>query len=395
MKLKKIVALTLAMTMSLGLLASCGNKDPEPTQAANDPTVESTAPEANNPGTEKKPLNIMMYVIQSLGTLSCEDLIYDELVQFCEETGSTLNTYECNSDETKHSTTLPELCASGAYDVIVTGYYSIPEHVERAAEMYPDQKWILFDTSVDYDLDYCKNIASFSCDQNTLAFMAGALAALMTTETQDPNINEDKVVGWVGAAVNTAIEDFLVGYIEGVRYVDPETKILYSYVGDWANSAKANELATAQFNMGADVVFTVCGGAGFGGCEAAANEGHYAFGVDTDFGGQLEQSGSKTADYVVSSAIKQFGRVVGDAMWAFYNGELEFGKHTNYDVSSGYLEMIETKQFDKVVKEGMPEAYAKYQEIVADLEAGKIEVSTAVGASQAEIDAIKALASAN
>ena len=30
MKLKKIVALTLAMTMTLGLLASCGKKDPEP-----------------------------------------------------------------------------------------------------------------------------------------------------------------------------------------------------------------------------------------------------------------------------------------------------------------------------------------------------------------------------
>lgn len=393
MKLKKIVSLTLALALTVSLAACGGSKDPAPTQAAANPGVE-----ANNPGTETttgKPLNIMMYVIQSLGTLSCEDLIYEELVDFCNKTGSTLNTYECNSDETKHSTTLPELCASGAYDVIVTGYYSIPEHVERAAEMYPDQKWILFDTSVDYDLDYTKNIASFSCDQNTLAFMAGALAALMTTETSDPNINADKVVGWCGAAVNTAIEDFLVGYIEGVRYVDPDTKILYSYVGDWANSAKCNELATAQFNMGADVVFTVCGGAGFGGCEAAANEGHYAFGVDTDFGGQLEQSGSKTADYVVSSAIKQFGRVVGDAMWDFYNGELEFGKHTNYDVSSGYLEMIETKQFDKVVKQGMPDAYAKYQEIVSDLEAGKIKVSTAVGASQAEIDAIKALASAN
>ena len=141
--------------------------------------------------------------------------------------------------------------------MIVTGYYSIPEHVQRAAEMYPDQKWILFDTSVDYDLDYCKNIASFTADQNTLAFMAGALAALMTTETQDTNINEDKVVGWVGAAENTAVNDFLVGYIDGVNYVDSSIEVLYSYVGDWANSAKANELANAQFDLGADVIFTV------------------------------------------------------------------------------------------------------------------------------------------
>lgn len=375
MKLKKIVALTLAMTMTLGLLASCGKKDPEPTQSAN-PGTETT-----DPGTEKKPLNIMMYVIQSLGTLSCEDLIYDKLVQFCDETGSTLNTYECNSDETKHSTTLPELCASGAYDVIVTGYYSIPEHVERAAEMYPDQKWILFDTSVNYELEHTKNIASFTADQNTLAFMAGALAALMTTETQDTNINEDKVVGWVGAAENTAVNDFLVGYIDGVNYVDSSIEVLYSYVGDWANSAKANELANAQFDLGADVIFTVCGGAGFGACEAAAARKHYAFGVDTDFGAQLEQNGSDTANYVVSSAIKQFGEIVYDAMVKFYNGELEFGKLTNCDVSTGYLEMVETKQFDEIVKNGMPDAYARYTEICNDLAAGKIEVGTAVNAT--------------
>ena len=375
MKLKKIVALTLAMTMTLGLLASCGKKDPEPTPATN-PGTETT-----DPGTEKKPLNIMMYVIQSLGTLSCEDLIYEELVRFCDETGSTLNTYECNSDETKHSTTLPELCASGAYDVIVTGYYSIPEHVERAAEMYPDQKWILFDTSVNYELEHTKNIACFTADQNTLAFMAGALAALMTTETSDPNINADKVVGWVGAAENTAINDFLVGYIDGVNYVDSSIEVLYSYVGDWANSAKANELANAQFDLGADVVFTVCGGAGFGACEAAAARKHYAFGVDTDFGAQLEQNGSDTANYVVSSAIKQFGEIVYDAMVKFYNGELEFGKLTNCDVSTGYLEMVETKQFVEIVKNGMPDAYARYTEICNDLAAGKIEVGTAVNAT--------------
>ncbi len=389
--MKKFLALLLVLALTFGLCA-CGGG------GGNDANVDNqggdNAGGGADPGTDgPKPLKIMMYVVQSLGTLSCEDLIYEELTRFCEETGSTLDTYECNSDDTKHSTTLPEICQQG-YDVIVTGYYNMPEHVERAAEMFPDQKWILFDTSVDYTLDYTKNIASFACDQNTLAFMAGALAALMTTAEGDPNINADKVVGWCGAAVNTAIEDFLIGYIEGVHYVDKDIKVLYSYVGDWVNTAKCNELATNQFNLGADVVFTVCGGAGFGGCEAAASAGHYAFGVDTDFGAQLEASGSPTADYVVSSAIKQFGRVVYDAMVKFYNGELEFGKHTQFGVDSGYLEMVETPQFVKVVKEGMPEVYAQYQAIVDDLMAGKIPVDTAVGATTEFIDSIKATADA-
>ncbi len=383
--MKKLVSLLLVLVMVIGMCA-CAKTD-----------TKTTDPKDNQGETQsggKKPLNIMMYVIQSLGTLSCEDLIYEELTRFCEETGSKLTTYECNSDETKHSTTLPEICAGGQYDVIVTGYYSIPEHVERTAEMYPDQKWILFDCSVDYDLPHTKNVASFTADQNTLAFMAGALAALITPTPRDSNINSDKVVGWVGGGENTAVNDFLVGYIDGVKYVDKSIEVLYSYVGDWANSAKATELANAQYNQGADVVFAVCGGAGFGVCEAAASQKHYAFGVDTDFGAQLTASGSATADYVVSSAIKQFGQIVYDAMVKFYNGELEFGKHTSCDVSTGYLEMIETPQFTKIVKEGMPEVYEAYTKICEDLVAGKIEVGTAVGATAEYVEAKKAEAAA-
>ena len=138
--MKKLVALILALTMIVGLCA-CAKTGGDATKPNDTKSTTDTKPAGENTD-GKKPLNIMMYVIQSLGTLSCEDLIYAELTKFCEETGSTLNYYECNSDETKHDTTLPELCAGGEYDVIVTGYYSIPEPVQRAAEMYPDQKWI-------------------------------------------------------------------------------------------------------------------------------------------------------------------------------------------------------------------------------------------------------------
>ncbi len=382
--MKKLISLVLAVTLLLSMVA-CGGGGGNGAPTGSTPT--DTGESASTDG--KKPLNIMMYVIQSLGTLSCEDLIYEELVRFCNETGSKLTTYECNSDDTAHETSLREIAGSGQYDVIVTGYYSIPEYVQMTAELYPNQKWILFDCSVDYSLPQCANVASFTADQNSLAFMAGSLAALMTTADYE-GINKDKVVGWVGGGENTAVNDFLVGYIDGVNYVDSGIEVLYSYVGDWANTAKAKELALTQYNMGADVGFAVAGGAGFGLCEAAAETGHYAFGVDTDFAATLELSQPDTANYVVSSAIKQFGKIVYDAVNKMYNGELEFGKHTNYDVESGYLEMIETKQFNKIVKEGMPQVYEQYTKIVEDLIAGKIQVGTAVGANESYVNQKKA-----
>ena len=93
--------------------------------------------------------------------------------------------------------------------------------------------------------------------------------------------------------------------------------------------------------------------------------------------------------------VKQFGKVVYDAMVKFYNGELEFGKHTSCDVSSGYLEMLETKQFEKIVKEGMPDVYKRYTEICQDLKDGKIEVGTAVGATPEYVAQKKAEAAAH
>ena len=54
--------------------------------------------------------------------------------------------------------------------------------------------------------------------------------------------------------------------------------------------------------------------------------------------------------------------------------------------------MIETDVFVKTIKEGKPELYAKYQEVVNDLLAGKIEVGTAVGATTEYVEAEKAKA---
>ena len=60
-----------------------------------------------------------------------------------------------------------------------------------------------------------------------------------------------------------------MGYIEGVKYIDPSCKVLFSYVGDFKNTAKAKELAIAQYQQGADIVFQVASSAGLGVLDAA------------------------------------------------------------------------------------------------------------------------------
>lgn len=367
--MKKLISLLLVLLLGVSLVA-CGGGN-----TADTPATE----EADLTG---KPLRILQFVEQTLGSLSCEDLIYDGIKEFCDETGSTVETFECNYDTSHVSTQLAELCASGKYDVVVIGYWDMQEYIQQAALDFPEIKFMAFDCTIDYETypEIKKNVNAYFCKQNTLAFAAGALAALIS-ESGAGLANADKCVGFVGGGHVTAIDDFLIGYIQGAQYVDPDMKVLYSYVGDWENTGKAKELALDQYKNGADVSFGVCAPASFGVCEAAAEAGAYAFGVDTDHSGQLAENHPDQSAVTVSSAVKQFGWQIRDGLRTIYDGSVVWGSTNTADFDSGYLTMIEGDAFNKVVKEGMPEVYEKFETIVADLTAGKIKVGTAVDAT--------------
>ena len=383
--MKKFLSLLLAIMM-IFTLAGCNNA------GGNGGNGGGAAEPVDLTG---KKLNILQFVSQSIGNLSCEDLVYEGIQDFCGRTGSTVETFELNGDDSRVAAQLTELCSSGKYDVVVSGYWNMEEYLEQAALEFPNIKFLVFDCTINFDEypDLKNNVSSYLCKQNTLAFAAGALGALIT-ESGLGLANEDKKIGFVGGGRITAIDDFLIGYIQGAHYVDPEVEVLYSYVGDWENTGLANELATDQYNQGADVSFGVCAPASFGVCEAAYNAKRYAFGVDTDHSGQLKTSHPEQAEYTVSSAVKQFGYAIRDALDTVYDGTIVWGVNNSFDFDSGYLEMLETDMFNTQIKEGMPDEYAAYQAIVADLLAGKIQVGTAVGADQAYIDAEKAKATA-
>jgi basic membrane protein A len=50
----------------------------------------------------------------------------------------------------------------------------------------------------------------------------------------------------------------------------------------WNDPAKGGELARAQFDRGADVVFAVAGGSGMGALQMAKEKGKLAIGVDSN-----------------------------------------------------------------------------------------------------------------
>ena len=180
-----------------------------------------------------------------------------------------VNMVEMGSDKTKFEGSMLDACESDA-DLIITGLWDMKEITEKVAQEFPEKKFIIFDTDVDYTVGDLSNVYSMSYKQNEGAFLAGVLAASVTKSDME-FANEDNVIGFVGAKDTAAvINDSAVGFIEGAQFVDPDVKVLVSYVGSYVDSATAKELAITQYSNGADVVFVAAGPASVGVIEAAA-----------------------------------------------------------------------------------------------------------------------------
>ena len=105
---------------------------------------------------------------------------------------------------------------------------------------------------------------------------------MITSDTSLENVNEDKVIGFLGGMDIPGINDFLVGYIQGALYVEPEIKVLTTYAGSFVDPAKGKELSLAMYQSGADIAFNVAGQTGLGLIDAAFESERYAIGVDSD-----------------------------------------------------------------------------------------------------------------
>ena len=371
--LKKLAVALLALAMMVTLTA-CGK--------------ESSGSTEGSAGSDDAVIkNVMFVVTGSLGGGTNNDDVYAAISDFVKTVGGNVDTFECNMDTSLYESTLMQVAETGEYDLIVTGFGTMIEPLSNTAAKFPNQKFLIFDTAMDYTDGANANVVSVQVLQNEGGFLAGVMAALVTTSDAEL-ANEDKVVGFVGAIESTAILDFLMGYIDGVNYVDPSIEVLYSFVGNHTDSALAKELGLAQFQQKADVVFAV-GGNGLGVAEASLDADKYVIGVDYDYSTRLAETSPETAAHVLTSVIKDYRGMVYPMLEAINNGTIEWGTHSYISYAEGGVYLVRNEYTENIMPE---ELWAEYEKAVEALMNGEVEISTAFGASTEEIEAVKNLA---
>ena len=282
MNAKKLLALSLACTLTLGLSACGGGQD---------------APSSSSPSGASDGDALKVGIILSTGGLgdkNFNDMTYAGAQQAEKDFGIEFDYVETQSA----SDFLPNyrmFAESGEYDLIIGLAADQTEAINEISIDFPEQKISHIDSSTDLP-----NVSAVYTKWQEQTFLTGVVAGL----------GQDQPTLRMG----------VVGFEAGVRYVNPDCEVLEAVVGDFNDPAKAKEIALSMYNRGADFVQHIAGASGMGVFTAAKEADRYAFGV----GGNQNYI---EPDYIVATALRDVNTIVYNEIKALVEGTWEPGVH--------------------------------------------------------------------
>ncbi len=263
------------------------------------------------------------------------------------------------------------------YDIVVCnnlGYGIGCQWLRDNAASYPDTMFIVYDEVV--DLVDVPNVQMLGYKTSEADFLAGALAAL---------VSETGVIGFAGAMETPVIHDYLVGYIEGAKYVNPDIKVNVSYIGSYTDAAIAKDLGIAALGAGADVLHAVASYAGNGYIEAAREAGKLAISVDMDRYEVFKAEKPNFAKAIVTSSLKDIGKSLETVITSRINGTYRWSQCMWFGAAEGCVGIAENENYTRLVS---ADNQAEMAKIKAGLASGEIKVSTAYGMDSATLNAL-------
>ncbi|PSP55174.1 BMP family ABC transporter substrate-binding protein [Halobacteriales archaeon QS_1_67_19] len=309
----------------------------------------------------------MVYALGGLGDNSFNDMALGGIQQASEEFG-----VEFQNAEPGSASDIPSLQRRFArsqnpdYELICTIGFIQKEGLQRNAEQFPDQDFVIVDEVVEQD-----NVASFVFKEEQGSFQVGHLAGVMTSrdfDVGDGETNDELTVGFVGGREVPLIEKFEAGYRAGVAYADADVEVLSAYAQSFSDPARGREIASSMYEDGADVIYHAAGGTGNGVFRAAEEQGRYAIGVDAD----QSESISEFSGVIIASMVKRVDQAVFTAVESVVEDSFE-GAVNELGLENDGIEAVIGQDFTDEVPEDVTEALAASREAIID---GDIEVPT-------------------
>jgi basic membrane protein A len=293
-----------------------------------------------------------------LGDQSYNDLAHSGFQRAIEETGIEGRAVE-SDDVVAQAAEILRRASDAGFGLIVDLEYSHGEPMVEVAKDYPDTNYVILNQVREGD-----NIASVLFQEQEGSYLAGTLAALVTTEDSIEGINPEPIIGVIGGTKSAGIDKFIAGYIEGAKAANPDVEVKVAYSNNFGDPSIGLQMAKAMFEEGADIIYQVAGGTGMGVIQAAKEAGHYALGVDTD-------QDSIAPGAVLASMIKRTDVAVEEVVKDYAAGEFPGGETITFGLKENGVGLSEMKH----TKDMIPaEILKKVEQAKQDILSGKVKV---------------------
>jgi basic membrane protein A len=314
------------------------------------------------------PLRVAFVVNGTLGDRSFFDSAAEGIERMRDELNVEADILEASYDRARWEPALAD-AADADYDVIIVAGFDMVPFLTEIAPLYPEKRFILFDEEVDYSTGCCDNVYSIQYQTSEASYLAGYAAA---------SISESGMLGTVVGAEIRPIQEFTTGFTQGAEAANPDVEILQSVVGGanpWSDPAKGKELALAQIQQGADVMFPIAGGSGIGSLQAARDEEIVAIGVDSDQAAIFAETDPTQAEVIMTSVLKNVGQSLFLAVEGTINGTTEYGTVAVLGLADGAVGIVEDENWERIVPE---DVRAEVDELRQQIIDGELEVEKAI-----------------
>lgn len=357
MTYRRLLALVTAI-LALVIMAAC---TPAATPTASQKPAEAPKTDAGKAAAPAGKTYKVALVIGQLGDRSFLDSAARGIDRVKKELKNVETKIIENADVGEQQLAARAMAEAGN-DLVITVGFGSADWTTEIAKAYPKTKFAIVDST----LKDVPNGTGLIFKENEGSFTVGMIAALLTKTGK---------VGYVGGMDVPLLRRFEQGYIDGVKYANPDVKIVSGWVGAFNDPTKGKELALTQYQEGVDIIFAAAGKSGEGVIAASKEKNLFSIGVDSDQDyiapGNVITSMMKNVDTAVFEAVKSLteGKLEG-ATRTYGLKENAVGATWLYDLNTHFKD---SGPKDMVAK--MPEIKTQVQKAVDKIKAGDMCVA--------------------
>lgn len=235
--------------------------------------------------------------------------------------------------------------ASRGFGLIYAHSFSYGDATLAVAEDFPDVKFM---TAVGQNLT--ENVGAYFNPDYQGAYLTGMLSA---------GASKSGVIGWVGGNPAPNMLANFHAWKAGAEEVNPEIKVMISWLGAWFDPPKAKEAAIAQVEQGADVLSAQSVGV----IDAAVEKNVLVIGAVSDQNHMGPNSVLTSVLWNLAPVFVASAKTVVDGTWE--------SKNWIYGIAEDSISLADFHGLDVNVR---PEVLAAVEQKFEDIKSGAFEV---------------------